>query len=123
MFIALLNIDTDDDFFVQIAGQHIRCTGLVQFRAPTAQAARDAALKAVDEATLPWSKKWSVTDSKGTRHGDYAEHWTIVKKWLHETVEESPQDMSWRVGGNQTIELTVFEELPKARKKGPAKMR
>lgn len=123
MFIALLNIDTDDDFFVQIAGQHIRCAGLVQLRAPTAQAARDAALKAVDEATLTWSKKWSITDSKGTQHGDYAAHWTTVKKWLHESVEESPEDRAWRVGGNQTLELTVFEELPKARKKHRAKPR
>lgn len=113
-FVALIEIDTDDDFHVDIEGQLIPSYGSVRIEAPSAQDALTAALAAIDSASLPWAKSWAVEDSQGRREGTYARQWADVKAFLHEAVSEDPTAMHWQVGGNQSIGLSVMSAQQEA---------
>lgn len=121
-FVATIAVSTDDDFDVCIAGHVISYSGVVRLHALTPQQALDAALSALDKATLPWAKTWSITTGDGVvqSSGSYASHWEDLKQRLLERIAEWrakpaandshaswPPAVSWEVGGNQTLKLTI----------------
>ncbi len=107
-YVAHIDICTDDDFHVLIAGKRIEHQGSITIEADSVEGARVAAVRLINEATLPWAKSWAVEDKNGRREGTYARQWSDLKGYLNERMREDAEASHWGVGGNQTLSVSIF---------------
>ena len=124
-FTAIIEVCTDDDFHLEIAGKTIHHSGVVYSpKCASLEEAMSAVAKMIQSAKVVWVKKWSMTNEKSTTGGDYADGWT----WLaDEALDAMKIDSEWYEdykfysgmpelgvpsfsrGGNQTLEISFHQ--------------
>ena len=80
-FTAIIEVCTDDDFHLEIAGKTIHHSGVVYSpKCASLEEAMSEVAKMIQAAKIVWSKKWSMTSSEGTKGGDYADRWFALSE-------------------------------------------
>lgn len=104
----MITINTDDDFHVNFSGRYgklIKYHDTVFIDKETLEEAVQAAITALQTATLPWVKGWSLISNGKTKNGDYAKAWEFIRDAAIMRLQEG--DTKFSFGGNQTIEVDL----------------
>lgn len=121
-FTGIIEVGTDDDFHLEIAGKTIHHNGVDYTpKCNTLEECMAEVAKIVQSTKVVWSKKWSMTSEKESKSGDYADHWvwladealkamTVGSEW-HEDYKlfsDMPEFgvPNFSKGGNQTLEIS-----------------
>ncbi len=124
-FTAIIEVCTDDDFHLEIAGKTIHHNGVIYSpKCSSLEEAMSEVAKMIQGAKIVWAKTWSMTNEKGTTAGNYADRWTCLSD---EALDAMKIDSEWYEdyklysgmpelgvpnfykGGNQTIEISFHQ--------------
>lgn len=124
-FTAIIEICTDDDFHLEIAGKTIHHRGVVYSpKCDSLEEAMSEVTKMIQAAKVVWSKKWSMTSQTETKSGDYADRWVYLSdeamkamnlksEWFEDYKLFSGLSENgiphFAVGGNQTLEISFHQ--------------
>ena len=101
-WVVNVSIDPDDDFALSI-GDEFTVYG------KTKREAVKNTIERLKDGTLTYCKTWSVTDSKGTRSGDYSDRWFEIRDEAIRQLNDG--ETAIQLGGNQTITIDMSEKL------------
>lgn len=99
-FCAMVRINTDDDFSLDI-GENISVYG---------NSKKDVIknlIKTLENAQFTYCKTWSVISKDVEQKGDYSKNWFFIRDEAIKELKAGNTNIEF--GGNQTIEISIFE--------------